>query len=131
MANGRVYDHVVFNVTRGKPVFLNEEIDVAFKDAAREIAHQKGWLLLELETMPNYAHLLLEKPPWDDLSGMVGYLKGRTARMLLTQFPWLRGDLNSYQFWNRSFHDTRHDDDSLATVRAYIRNQRKAGGLAE
>jgi putative transposase len=131
MADQRVYYHVVFSVTRGKPVFLNAEIDMAFKEAAHEIAHQKGWLLLEMETMPNHAHLLLEKAPWDDLSKMVGYLKGRTARMLLTRFPWLRGDLNSYQFWNRSYHYTRHNDESLLTVRAYIRNQHKAGGLAE
>ena len=81
--------------------------------------------------MPNHAHLLLEKAPWDDLSKMIGYLKGRTARMLLAQYPWLRGDLNSYQFWNRSYHYTRHNDESLATIRAYIRNQRKAGGLTE
>jgi putative transposase len=129
MSTERVYYHVVFTTTRGKPVFLDDEIDSAFKQAARDIAQRKGWLLLELETMPNHVHLLLEKAPWDDLSKIVGYLKGRTARMLLEQFPWLRGDLDSYHFWNRSFHYTRHSDGSLATVRAYIRNQRKAGGL--
>ena len=131
MADQRVYYHVVFSVTRGKPVFLVDEIDVAFKEAARDIARQKGWLLIELETMPNHVHLLLEKAPWEDLGKMVGYLKGRTARMLLLQFPWLRGELNSYQFWNRRYHYTRHTDESLATVRAYIRNQRKVGGLVE
>ena len=131
MTNERVYYHIIFSVTRGKPVFLNDEIDTAFKQAAREIAREKGWLLLELETMPNHVHLLLEKAPWDDLSKMVGYLKGRTARSLLTRFSWLRGDLNSYKFWNRSFHYTRHSEASLDTVRTYIRNQRRAGGLTE
>jgi putative transposase len=131
MTSERVYYHVVFSVTRGKPVFLDDEIDAAFKREAREIARQKGWLLLDMETMPNHAHLLFEKAPWDDLSKMVGYLKGRTARAILEQCPWLRGDLNSYQFWNRSFHYTRHSDKSLDTVRAYIRNQRRAGGLIE
>ena len=131
MTNERVYYHVIFSVTRGKPAFLDEEIDAAFKHAAHEIARQKGWLLLEIETMPNHVHLLLEKAPWEDLSKMVGYLKGRTARAILEQFPWLRGDLNSYQFWNRSFHYTRHNDASFETVRAYIRNQRRAGGLTE
>ncbi|HEY1386909.1 MAG TPA: IS200/IS605 family transposase [Ktedonobacterales bacterium] len=131
MTSERVYYHVVFSVTRGKPVFLDDEIDAAFKREAREIARLKGWLLLEMETMPNHVHLLLEKAPWDDLSKMVGYLKGRTARAILAHFPWLRGDLHSYQFWNRSFHYTRHSDASLDTVRAYIRNQRRAGGLTE
>jgi putative transposase len=131
MASEHVYYHVVFNVTRGKPALLIDEIDAAFKNAVHEIAQQQGWLLVELETMPNHVHLLLKKRPSDDLSQIVGYLKGRTAHILLEQFPWLRGDLNSYHFWGRSYHYTRHTDQSLATVRAYIRNQRRVGGLAE
>jgi hypothetical protein len=47
------------------------------------------------------------------------------------RFDWLRGDLDSYGFWNPSFHYTRHTDSSLAGVRAYIRNQRIVGGLAD
>ena len=131
MAHERVYYHVVFNVTRGKPALLLEEIDMAFKDAVCAIAQQQGWMLMELETMPNHVHLLLRKRPQDDLSQIVGYLKGHTAHMLLERFPWLRGDLDSYHFWGRSFHYTRHTDESLPTIRAYIRNQRRAGGLTE
>ncbi|HEU5330287.1 MAG TPA: IS200/IS605 family transposase [Thermomicrobiales bacterium] len=135
MASERIYFHVVFSVTRGKPVFLDESIDRAFKQLAHEIAQQRGWVLLEIETMPNNAHILLEKDPHESLSQLIGYLKGRTARTLLQQFGWLRGDLNSYHFsyhfWNRGFYHTRHTDESLPTVRAYIRNQRRAGGLAD
>ena len=32
MGNERVYYHVVFNVTRGKPVFLIDEIDTEFDE---------------------------------------------------------------------------------------------------
>ncbi len=131
MAHEPVYYHVVFNVTRGKPALLIEEINAAFKDAVRVIARLTGWRLLELETMPDRVHILLRRRPQDDLSQIVGYLKGRTAYMLLDQFPWLRGDLDSYHFWGRSFHYTKHTDASLPTVRAYIRNQRRAGGLTE
>jgi REP element-mobilizing transposase RayT len=45
--------------------------------------------------MPNNVHILLEKDPHESLSQLIGYLKGRTARTLLQQFGWLRGDLNS------------------------------------
>ena len=38
----RVYYHVVFSVARGKPAFLNEEIDAAFKHLIRDIARRKG-----------------------------------------------------------------------------------------
>jgi REP element-mobilizing transposase RayT len=61
--DAQVYFHVVFSTTRGKPIFLNDEIDKAFKRLAHEIAQQKGWSLTEMETMPNHVHLLLEKFP--------------------------------------------------------------------
>ena len=64
-----------------------------------------------------------------DLSDIVHDVKGLTARHLLQQFAWLRGELSSYHFWNRSFHYVRHTDASLEKVRTYIRNQRRAGGL--
>jgi putative transposase len=131
MATERVYYHVVFTVTRGKPVFLNDEIDATFKQLAREIAHQKGWNLIELETMPNHVHLLVEKAPWEDLSQIVRQVKGVSARRLQQRFPWLHGELNSDHFWNRGYHYTRHTDASLATVQTYIRNQRRAGGLTD
>lgn len=131
MSNERWYYHVVFSVTRGKPVFLNEEIDLTFRRLAGEIAGQKGWQLMELETMPNHVHLLLQKAKDQSLSQLVGYLKGRTARALLEQLAWLRGDLHSYHLWNRGFYNTRHTDASLDTVRAYIRNQRRVGGLSD
>lgn len=131
MAHERVYYHVVFTVTRTKPVFLNDDIDAVFKQLVHGIAQQKEWTLIELETMPNHVHLLLEKAPWQDLREIVRYLKGVTARRLLQQFDWLRGDLNSYHFWNRGFHYEHHTESSFETVRAYIRNQRRRGGLAD
>jgi REP element-mobilizing transposase RayT len=76
-------------------------------------------------------HLLLQKTPWDDLRTIVGYLKEFTAHELLQRFDWLRGDLDSYGFWNPSFHYTRHTDSSLADVRAYICNQQIVGGLTD
>ncbi len=131
MAAERVYYHVVFTVTRGKPVFLNAEIDAAFKDLVHEIARQKQWTLVELETMPNHVHLLLEKAPWQDLRQIMNDLKGITARRILKRFEWLRGELDSVHFWNRGHHYERHTDASLATVQTYIRNQRRAGGLSD
>jgi putative transposase len=131
MADERVYYHVVFTVTRGTPVFLNDEIDAAFKELARQIAREKEWTLIELETMPNHVHLLLEKAPWQDLRRIMNDLKGITARRLLQRFAWLCGELDSFHFWNRGSHSVQHTDASLPTVQAYIRTRRRAGGLSE
>ncbi|MBF6591700.1 MAG: transposase [Ktedonobacterales bacterium] len=63
MADEHAYSHIVFTVTRGKLVFLNEKVDAAFKRLVNEIACEKQCSLVELETMPNHAHPLLEKAP--------------------------------------------------------------------
>jgi putative transposase len=131
MAGERVYYHVVLTVMHGKPVFLNAEVDAAFKELVREIARQGQWTLIELETMPNHVHVLLEKAPWQDLRRIVKALKAFTARRLFAQFGWLREELGPVHFWVRGHHYVCHDDASLATVRAYVRNQRRAGGLAD
>jgi REP element-mobilizing transposase RayT len=75
-----VYYHVVFTVTYGKPVFLVPEVDAAFKDLVRELSHKQGWLLIELETMPNHVHLLIEKAPWEDPRQIIKAVKAFTAR---------------------------------------------------
>lgn len=95
MADDRTYYHVVLTVTRTKPVFLVAEIDDAFKLLVQELARKQGWAVIELETMPDHVHLLLEKAPWQDLDRIVKALKGFTANHLLRQFGWLRGELNS------------------------------------
>jgi putative transposase len=118
MPDERVYYHVVFTVSRAKPVFLDDEIDGAFKALVRELAQRDHWTLIELETMPNHVHLLLEKAPWQDLPQIIKALKGVTARRLLERFAWLRGELSSYYLWQRGYHYVRHTDSSLETVRA-------------
>jgi putative transposase len=97
----------------------------------REIARNKEWSLLELETMPNHVHLLLEKAPWQDLRKIVKDLKGITGLRILRRFEWLRGELDSVHFWTPGYHYVRHTDVSLQTVREYVRNQKKAGGLTD
>jgi putative transposase len=129
VAHERVYYHVVFTVARGTPVFINPEVDRYFKELMGAIARAKGWLLIELETMPNHVHLLLEKPPWMDLGHLMQQVKGITSRRVRQQFPWLRAEMATPHFWTAHYHYERHTDASLDVVRAYIRNQRRAGGL--
>ena len=61
----RAYYHITFSVARGKPVFVNAEIDAAFKALVRELARSKGWGLIELETMPTtYICCWKRRPGW-------------------------------------------------------------------
>ena len=59
----RVYYHVVFSVARGKPAFLNEEIDAAFKHLIRDIARRTGWALIEMESIPRMSTCCWRRRP--------------------------------------------------------------------
>jgi putative transposase len=120
---GRVYFHVVFTVWRGRPA-LNGEIELYFHELVRQIAQRRQYAIVAMETMPNHVHILIEKPPWEDISDIVKNIKGPTARYIFLRFPELRLDMQSNHLWTRGFEYVKHDEKSLPTVIAYIRSQK-------
>jgi putative transposase len=128
--NEPIYFHVVFTVYRGKKVLIGE-IEAYFFELVEEIARRRHYNIVAMETMPNHVHLLLTKPPWEDLSRVVKNLKGATARRIFQRFPDLQLDMRSNHFWTRGYQYVKHDTSSLPTVIAYIRDQKRKAGLVD
>lgn len=128
--NESIYFHVVFTVYRVKKALIGE-IEAFFLELVEEIARKRGYNIVVVETMPNHVHLLLTKPPWEDLSRMVKNLKGATARRIFQRFPGLKLDMRSNHFWTRGYQYVKHDASSLSTVIAYIRDQKRKAGLVD
>lgn len=128
--NEPLYFHVVFTVCRGKKALVGE-IEAYFCELVEEIAGRRDYNIVAMETMPNHVHLLLTKPPWEDLSRMVKNLKGATARRIFQRFPDLKLDMRSNHFWTRGYQYVKHDGSSLATVVVYIRDQKREAGLVD
>jgi len=110
-----IYFHVVFTVYRGKKALIGE-IEAYFRELVEEIAGERGYNIVVMETMPNHIHLLLTKPPWEDLSRIVKNLKGATARRIFQRFPDLKLDMRSNHFWTRGYQYVKHDESSLPTL---------------
>ena len=77
-----------------------------------------------METMPNHVHILIAKPPWEEISEIVKNIKGATSRYIVQKFAYLHGDMGSNHLWTRGFEYVKHNDASLPTVIAYIKNQK-------
>lgn len=118
-----VYFHIVFTVWRGRPV-LRGEIETYFHELVQQICHRHQYALMAMETMPNHVHILIAKPPWEDISEIVKNIKGASSRYIFQQFGYLRGDLGSNHLWTRGFEYVKHNDASLPAVMAYIKNQK-------
>jgi putative transposase len=119
----QVYFHIVFTVWRGRTV-LQGDVEAYFHELVTEICHKRQYSLMAMETMPNHVHMLIAKPPWEDISEIVKNVKGATSRYIFQRFPYLRGDMGSEHVWTRGFEYVKHSDASLPTVIAYIKNQK-------
>ena len=91
---------------------LNELLD--------EIAGEKDWQILAREAMPDHVHIFLWVRPTDSPADVVRAFKGRTSRILRSEFPWLG---TREVLWSKSCFGASAGYVSEQTVRRYIEHQ--------
>jgi REP-associated tyrosine transposase len=88
----------------------------------REVVEEKGAWLVELETMPDYVHLLLEVDPQYGVHRLVKAIKGRSSRVLREEFPWLRSKLPT--LWTNSYFVATVGGAPRSAIKRYIEEQK-------
>ncbi len=68
---------------------LGGAVEVRLKQIFDEVVDEIGGMVIEVETMPDHVHLLVEVPPQVAVSKLVQVLKGRSSRRLRQEFPHL------------------------------------------
>ena len=80
--------------------------------------------------MPDHIHLLLSIPPKYSVSGVMGYLKGKSAMMIFERHTNLK-----YKFGNRNFWATGYYVSTVGlnetTIAKYIREQEKQDQITD
>ena len=80
--------------------------------------------------MSDHIHLLLTIPPKYSVSGVMGYLKGKSAMMIFERHSNLK-----YKFGNRNFWATGYYVSTVglneATIAKYIREQEKQDQITD
>jgi putative transposase len=92
------------------------------KEIIAEVIAEKGAWLVELETMPDQVHLLVEVDPQLGIHRLVKAIKGRSSRLLRQEFPWLRSRLPS--LWTNSYFVATVDGAPLSVITRYVENQK-------
>ena len=113
--------HVVFCPKYRRKVLV-DGVDARFEEIARETAAELGFDILEMEIMPDHAHLLLEVDPQFGIHKAVKRIKGRTSRILREEFPTLRSRLPT--LWTNSYFVSTVGGAPLEAVKRYIENQK-------
>ena len=93
------------------------------KRIIREVIDEKGAWLVELETMPDYVHLLVEVDPQYGVRKLVKAIKGGSSRELRQEFPWLRSKLPT--LWTNVYFVATVGGAPVSAIRRYVEQQKQ------
>src|SRR5215471_12577405 len=78
--------HVVWCPKYRRPVLV-PPVDRRLKELVKEVATEYGFLVREMEVMPDHVHLFVEADPTRSVAEIVNRFKGATSRFLRQEFP--------------------------------------------
>ena len=88
----------------------------------RSQASEIGYIVIEMEVMPDHVYLLLDVDPRGGMNVIVGKIKGFTSHELRNESPWLKKRLPT--LWTRSKFISTVGAVTLDVVQQYIENQK-------
>jgi putative transposase len=120
-SEGLVY-HVWFSTKQRKWLLQGDVVETA-KRVIGQVARDHEIDLMELELMPDHAHLLLGAEPATQLSWFLKLLKGRSAFEVFKAYPELKIDAHTNSLWQDGFESRMVPPDQISIVRRYIQTQ--------
>ena len=88
----------------------------------RELRERKGIEIIQAEACPDHIHMLLKIPPKYSVSGIIGYLKGKSTLMIFDRHANLKYKYGNIHFWCRGYYvDTVGKN--AKKIEEYIKNQ--------
>lgn len=113
--------HIVWCPKYRRPV-LEGAVDARLKQIIRDVCAERECHIIELETMPDHVHLLVECDPQYGIHRLVKQVKGRSSRLLREEFPSLKRRLPT--LWTNSYFVATVGGAPLEIVKQYVENQR-------
>lgn len=113
--------HIVFAPKFRRKVFYGEK-RVEIGKILRQLCEWKGVTIVEAEVCPDHVHMLVEIPPKYSISGIMGYLKGKSSLMIFEKYANLKYKYGNRQFWCRGYYvDTAGKN--AKRIQEYIQHQ--------
>ncbi len=113
--------HIVFALKYRRKVFY-EQKRFEIGQILRERRRWKGIVMLSGEACPDHIYLLLEISPKYSVSGMMGFLKGKSSLMIYEGWGDAKYKYRNRQFWCRGYYvDTVGKNEKA--IKKYIQNQ--------
>ena len=113
--------HIVFAPKYRRKVFFGEKRE-EIREIIRQLCKWKGIEIIEGEACTDHIHLLLAIPPKYSVSGIMGYLKGKSSLMIFQKYENMKFAYRNREFWCRGYYvDTTSKN--TAAIKQYISKQ--------
>lgn len=113
--------HVVWCPKYRRKVLVNG-VDNRLKELITQICQEIQVEIIEMEIMPDHVHLLIEVDPQFGIHKTIKLIKGRTSRILRTEFPYLKTKLPT--LWTNSYFVSTVGGAPLSVIKQYVENQK-------
>lgn len=113
--------HIVWCVKYRRKI-LSGEIEERFKQIVTQVCQEMSVDVIEMEVMPDHVHLLLEIDPQLGAHRVIKAIKGRSSRLLRTEFSSVKSRLPS--LWTNSYFIATVGGAPLEIVKQYIEQQK-------
>ncbi len=88
----------------------------------RELCNWKQIEIIEAELCPDHVHMYLKIPPKMSVSGVVGFLKGKSSLLIHERHAELKYKYGNRSFWCRGYYVDSVGKNS-EKIASYVRNQ--------
>jgi putative transposase len=92
------------------------------KEIINEVCNETKSEIIELETMPEHVHIVVEVDPQWGIHKIVKLIKGRSSHHLRKEFSLLKSRLPT--LWTNSYFVSTVGGAPLAVIKQYIENQK-------
>ena len=116
--------HIVFTPKYRRKIIYNQ-IRRDIGEILRRLCEYKGVEIIEGHLMLDHVHILVSIPPKISVSSFMGYLKGKSALMVLDEHANLKYKFGNRRFWAEGCYVSTVGLNE-ATIAKYIREQEAA-----
>ena len=112
--------HIVFCPKYRRHVLVNG-VDIRLKEIVQDLANELRFDVTQ-EVMPDHVHLLIDCDPQFGVHRIVKRIKGRSSKLLRTEFPWLKSRIPT--LWTNSYFCATCGGAPIAKIKEYVENQK-------
>jgi putative transposase len=114
--------HLIWTTKYRKPVMAGR-VGYRVRDLVREICQTFSVQILRGHISSDHVHIFISAPPQLSISKLAQYLKGKTSRKLLSEFPNLRKQFWGQHLWSRGYYAVTSGNITDEMIVEYIQSQ--------